>query len=232
MKNLIICLGLFFSFSAWSQDSSEILKKHFEDYGQQDWNEVRTLTIDGFLKDSHFGRWPMQLIRKGPEKVKIVGKYQGKQYAEAFDGQDAWIKAPWKGRYEVERMNAEEELIIRNSFSFGSPLYSIKEHLKFKGLMDKEGTLYFAYMMDEGSYQHTFFIGRDDYRLYYEEITTKFGTPITILKVVEKYKNYGTMLVPTAVIFEGDELDKELTFDEVYIGMGVKDYIFTMPKGQ
>ncbi len=217
---------------ASSQESGEILEKHFKDYGQQDWNEVRTITIDGFLKDSHFGSWPMQLIRKGAYKVKIVGKYKGKQYAEAFDGQDAWIKAPWKPRYEVDRMNAKEELIIRNSFSLGSPLYSVKNHLRFQGLKDMGGILYYTYVMDEASYEHTFYLNTEDFRLYYEEIKTKFGTPISILKIIEKYKSYGTMLVPTAVIFEGYELDKELTFDEVYLGMGVKDAIFNKPNGQ
>jgi hypothetical protein len=59
----------------------------------------------------------------------------------------------------------------------------------------------------------------------------RFGSqPTKILKVTEKYKQYGELLMPTAAIFEGEDYYKELIFDQVYLNMGVNDQIFERPK--
>ncbi len=231
MKHFFL-ISMFLSHLAFSQEADEILDGHFKSYGQSTWLDVNSLSIDGRSIDEHFSGDPIQLIFKAPNKVKIIGKYKGEPYAEAFDGQFAWIKASWKHSYEAQLMNAEEELIIRNVMAIGSPLYQDREHLKFEGLKDFEGELYLAFTMNEGQYLKTYYLDRDEYKLHFEEITTRFGTPIRVLKVFEKYKRYGDMLIPTAVIFEGESLRKEYTFEEVLIGIGVRAGIFTMPNGQ
>ncbi|MFT4834689.1 MAG: hypothetical protein ACI83W_001574 [Marinoscillum sp.] len=231
MKHFFL-ISIFLGHLAFSQGADEILEAHFKSYGQSTWLDVNTLSIDGRSIDEHFAGAPMQLIFKAPDKVKIIGRYKGKLYAEAFDGQYAWIKAPWKPSYEAQLMNAEEELVMRNVMTIGSPLYSDRDHLKFEGLKDFEGELYLVFTMNEGQYLKTYYLDRDEYKLHFEEISTRFGSPVRVLKVFEKYKKYGDMLMPTAVIFEGLTVRKEYTFDEVLMGIGIKSGIFDMPDSQ
>ena len=214
-----------------AQDPSEILRKHFEDYGQDQWNEIRSVTIEGRFVDEEFYGCPMKLSMKQDEKIRIDGTYKGKKFAEAYNGLTAWIVAPWRERYEIESPKTIEELALINTLNFGSPLYQFREHLKFSGIQDFEGELYYTFDLDETSLLKTFYIGQDDYRLYFEKISTRFGNPqVTVLKVIEKYKNYGELLMPTATIFEGDDFYKELIFDQVYLNMGVNDQVFERPE--
>lgn len=216
-----------------AQTAMGILEKHFESYGQNEWNEVRTISVDGKWVDEDYHAYKMKLTWKRPSRVRIEGTYQGKRYAEAYDGAVAWTIAPWRDNYEVERMTDSEEIIIRNLFTAGSPLYEPREHLEFTGLMDMEGVLYNTFTLSEGYFKRVFYLDRDNHRLYYELIENQFGKDkVSILKVIDKYKNFGPMLVPTSVIFEGLELNREFVFDEIYLGTGANDSIFEYPEGQ
>lgn len=218
---------------AFAQEPSDLLKSHFEAHGQELWNEVQSVTIDGKWIDAQYYGYPMKLTFKSPDKIRLEGVYKQRKYAEAFDGRIAWVIAPWKDRYEVQLMKAQEELVLRNVFTMGSPLYPYREHLTFIGLSDVEGILYHTFVHDEPPFKRTFYLDRDDHRLYYERIETKFGRePVGVLRVVDKYKSYNGLLVPAAVIFEGASLTREFVFEQIYLGMGANDRLFEMPKGQ
>ncbi len=219
--------------SLLAQTGMGILEKHLEAYGQEEWNQVRTASVDGKWVDEDYHAYDMKLTMKQPDKIRLEGSYKGQKYVEAYDGLVAWIIAPWKDSYEVLRMDDSEELVVRNVFSFGSPLYAPREHLQFTGLMDMEGVLYNTFTLEEGNYKKVFYLDRDNHRLYYELIESKFGKEtVSVLKVIDKYKVYGPMLVPTSVIFEGLGENREFVFDEVYLGTGANDAIFSYPKGQ
>jgi len=218
---------------AQAQNPADILRKHFEDYGQEQWNEVRTVVIDGKLVDKNYYAASMKLTFKQPDKIRVEGTYKGKKFAEAYDGTTGWIMAPWKNKYEVQYMKTEEEMILSNSFCQGSPLYKFRDHLNFLGLKNMEGVVYLAFQLDETNYIHTFYLDKENYRLYYEEITSKYGSNTsTILKVIDKYKSYGKMLMPISMIFEGEDIYSEYVFDQVYLGMGANDNLFSYPENR
>lgn len=231
MRHFLVILVIFLGSKVAAQESADILRKHFKDYGQEQWNDIRSVSIDGRLVDENYYGYKMKLSYKTPNKARLDGIYKGKKFAEAFNGEIGWIIAPWKTDYHVQLMNPQEEIVMRNTFSLGSPLYPFREHLKFAGLQDLEGELYLTFVLEEAAYEKTYYLDKENYRLYYERITTKFGSnSVSILKVTEKYKNYGALLVPTAAVFEGENLYKELIFDQVYVGMGVNDQVFEMPE--
>lgn len=216
-----------------AQSGLGIMEQHFTAHGQEEWNQVRSVSVDGKWVDEDYHAYAMKLTMKRPDKIRLEGMYNGKNYAEGYNGLVAWVVAPWRDDYEVQRMDEGEEIIIRNVFSLGSPLYQAREHLEFTGLMDMEGVLYNTFTLEEGSYKKVFYLDRDNHRLYYELIENKFGTEtVSVLKVIDKYKAYGPLLVPTSVIFEGLDLEREFVFDEIYLGTGANDAIFDYPEGQ
>ncbi|RED98974.1 hypothetical protein [Marinoscillum furvescens] len=228
---LLICCTI--ASLGYSQEAEEILQEHFEAHGQKQWEEIRTVEISGKLVDERYYGFPMILTYKRPGKIRIAGVYENKRFAQAYDGTVAWSIAPWKKQYQVETATASEELILRNSYTPGSPLYPYREHLQFEGLRDMEGVLYYAFTMAEEAYLKTYFIDTENYRLYYEQIQTRFGSQnLSMLKVIDKYKSYGGMLIPTAVRFEADQLEWELVFDEVLLGVGANDKLFARPESQ
>ncbi|HCX22371.1 MAG: hypothetical protein CMB80_07295 [Flammeovirgaceae bacterium] len=233
MLKLSVLTLIMIPFSLNAQSALSILEKHFESYGQEEWNQVRTISVDGKWVDEDYHAYDMKLTWKQPDKVRVEGKYQGKSYVEAYNGLIGWVVAPWKDQYEIQRMDDAEEIVIRNVFTAGSPLYEPREHLEFSGLMDMEGVLYNTFTLSEGSFKRVFYLDRDSHRLYYELIENQFGKEkVSVLKVIDKYKTYGPMLVPTSVIFEGLDMNREFVFDEIYLGTGANDSIFDYPEGQ
>lgn len=217
-------------YSSKAQDSSNaILQSHFKAVGQELWNQLQTVTIDGRWVDENYYGHAVKITFKVPDKIRIQGTFDGKTFVEAYDGNIAWTIAPWKRKYEVMEMNERESVIIRNSFSLGSPLYSVAENLQYEGLKDMEGTLYHAFVFEDEYLRKTFYLDRDDDRLYFEQMVAKDGA-FDVLKIYEKYRTYSGLSLPTAVRFVADGLDKELVFDEVYLNLGANDSMFEMRK--
>lgn len=231
MRQSLLFLSLLLVLQVWSQDAQSILKKHFEDYGQALWNDAQTVQIDGRQVDPDYYGCAMKLTYKAPDKIRIEGIYKNQKFAEATNGTTAWTVAPWRKKYELEAMTPAEELVINNLFTRGSPLYLYRDHLVFKGLTTFEGEMYLTFSYSDAAYHHTYYLGKEDYRLYFQQIETRFGSStITVLKVTEKYKSHGGMLMPTAAIFESEQIQKEYIFDQIFLGMGASDTIFEKPQ--
>lgn len=215
-----------------AQTGDQLLQKHFDKTGQEIWNQIDNLTIDGRWVDENYYGHDLKITFKAPDKLRIQGKYQKKPFIEAFNGIHAWIVAPWKNKYEIQLMKPEEAVVLQNSFSLGSPLYKYRHKLKFIGLDDFEGTVYHTFVFENDKIKKTFYLGVKDSQLYLETIELKANNGYKIRKTYEKYRSYQGLLIPTAVLFKGEELEKELVFDEVVIGMGASDDLFEMPKGK
>lgn len=233
MLRVLFVLAFIFPMFSFGQSTNGLLSAHFQKVGQDQWNEIRTIQIDGKWVDEDYHAYKMKLTAKAPDKIRLEGSYNGKNYVECFTGFYGWLIAPWKEKYEVQRMKDTDELMIRNVFSFGSPLYHVRDHLEFTGLMDMEGVLYNTFTLTEGDIQKVFYIDRHDHHLYYERIASKFGNEeASLVKIYEKYKSYGPLSLPTAVRFKGLNLEREFVFDEAVVGMGANNSLFEIPKGQ
>lgn len=226
----LLCLLLFpVFFQSQAQSGSELLRRHFEKTGQELWDQIGTVSVDGRWVDENYYGYEIKLTYKAPEKIRIQGKYDRKTFIEAYNGLYAWIVAPWKTEYKVQLMTPEEAAILKNSFHLGSPLYPHREDLKFKGLEDFEGTVYHAFILDNDREKRTYYLGKSDHQLHVEEIELK-TIGFQVVKYYEKYQSHNGLSLPTAVWFKGENLEKELIFEEVVVGIGAGDNIFDMPE--
>ena len=235
MRPFIHIVLLLLSIPTFSQsESQEILNKHFEAIGQDQWDQIDDVTIDGRMVDKDYRGYSMDLWYKRPEKIRMQGSYGGRTFIEVTDGQLAWILAPWKDQYSVQPMNFQERILLENSLSLGSPLKNLNDKLRFQGLVDYEGTVYLTYVYEvqqgEDIFRRTFYLDRKNFMLYME--TYEWGKDQHMKKVYEKYRNYGPLSIPTAVRFSYGNQERELIYDEVFIGLGIKNELFEKPKGR
>ncbi|MEO9475427.1 MAG: hypothetical protein ABJG41_07820 [Cyclobacteriaceae bacterium] len=228
-----IFLGVFILFGTFAQpqDLSTILQKHFEAHGQELWDQIGTVVIDGEWVTTEFRKFPMKLTYKQPNKVRLEGMWGRKKYAQVTNGKVAWTVAPWTGTSHPQLMTPLEHMTIANTFSPGSALKLYRETVNLQGLELFEGELLIKLTYEDAYTAREFYLGKEDYILYWEVIRSKVGQMSVVKKQYENYHNYSGLLAPTAVrFFAGDE-EKELVFADVSLGVGAANSIFEMPKG-
>lgn len=233
MRRLFLSGVFFFSFLlAISQNLSTILDKHFEAHGQKLWDQVETVVIEGKWVNSSFDKFPIKIIYKSPDKLRIQGYWNEEKFVEATNGKIAWIVAPWTGTSLVKYMTPLEHLIIENSYSRGSGLKTYQNSLSLSGLEFYENELFIKLNYKDDLFERFFYLGKDDYILYWEEVKSKVGDQHQLKKQYEKYKNFQGLLSPTAVRISTNDEEKELIFENVALGAGANNKIFEMPKSQ
>ena len=105
-----------------AQDSlNYILGKHLEAHQQMFWDGIKTLSAKGIWLSMH-GSYPATFYFKKPDKYLMIN--QKSRFIEAWDGDQSWTVAKWT-KSSIEELSAEETLINRAIFSFGSPLNGV-----------------------------------------------------------------------------------------------------------
>ena len=105
-----------------AQDSlNYILEKHFEAHQQMFWEGIKTLSVKGIWLSIH-GSYPSTFYFKNPDKYLMIN--QKSRFIEAWDGDQSWTIAQWT-KSSIAELSAEETLINRAIFSFGSPLNGV-----------------------------------------------------------------------------------------------------------
>ncbi|MFY0600933.1 MAG: hypothetical protein JXR03_14760 [Cyclobacteriaceae bacterium] len=228
----LVMVFLLMSVFSFSQELPVILKKHFEAHGQELWDQVGTVVVDGQWVTKEFDKYPMRLTFKSPNKIRIEGTWQGKRYAEVTNGRVAWTVAPWTGTSKPQLMTPLEHLTIENVFHLGSSLREYEHKLNLEGLQLFEGEILIKLVYEDDYTSRTYYLGREDYVLYWEVIKSKVGNKLEVTKQYEKYHDYHGLLTPTALRVSTSKGERELVFDDVALGVGASNKIFEMPKSQ
>ncbi len=228
----LITIFTIFSFVTFSQDLNTILKNHFQAHGQELWDQIGTVVIDGEWVTEEFQKFPMKLTFKSPNKTRIEGTWGGKRYAEVTNGKIAWTVAPWSGSSKPQLMKAEQHLMIENIYRPGSSLKLYSKQVKLDGLELFEGELFIKLTVENDIEKREFYLSKDDYTLRWEVIQSKIGSRPFLKKQYEKYRDYQGLLTPTSVRIYTNESQRELVFVDVALGAGASNNIFEMPISQ
>ncbi|MFT5641528.1 MAG: outer membrane lipoprotein-sorting protein [Cyclobacteriaceae bacterium] len=228
---IIVVVGVTFLTSA--QSASEVLERHFEENGQQIWDQIESVEVAGRWVTKEYKGYSMKLTYKRPDKIRIEGYWNRQKYIEASNGRMAWIVAPWTDKKTPQLMSSLEQLVLINAYSLGSPLKQHEKDLQFNGLISFKGELFLSFTFETDFIKKDFYIDQDDYRLYWEVVETKSGSKkFKIEKQFEKYKLYNSLLVPTSVRIFSHRNEREFVFDNVTLGAGASYRLFEMPAGE
>lgn len=230
IRIMITCFLVLTVLGSSAQELERVLDNHFEVHGQDMWDQVNSVIVEGKWLTEEFHKYPMKLTYKSPNKVRWEGKWRGKRFVEATNGVAFWKIAPWQDQGKPDQMSSEDRLKLNNMYALGSPLKAFESKLQLAGLEMYEGEL-LIHVYYEGQFRrHDYYLGKEDFVLYWEVIESKTGRSMTIRKQYEKYRNYHGLLAPTAVRIFGEDNEWELVFEDVMLGAGAQDGIFEMPE--
>jgi len=156
MKKIIkLTTALLFAFvlSGTAQDLSldEILAKHFEVMNTEKLSHLESLNAKGKVISRGMEMPFNQMIKQGG-KIRLEVTVQGNQMVQAFDGEHAWMVAPWTGTDEPQDMDADQTEQLKNQSDFTGKLWNWKDKvqsLELVGKEDMEGTEVYKLKMVE-----------------------------------------------------------------------------------
>lgn len=223
------CL-LLLCFPTWSQSLDQILSEHFKRYGQAYWSEISAAEITGTWSSEDFQKSPIRVTLKAPNKIRFEGVWKGSRFIEVSTGKSGWLQAPWTETSGPIRMTALQAMTTRQIFTMGSPLFEVKDKLVLLGLATWQNELHIHLQYQTNEAIFDYYLGQKDYGLYGEVITTKSEIPEIITKQYEKYRDYSGLLAPTSIRIKFGEMERELIFEQIVLGIGVNDSFFEFPK--
>lgn len=140
MKKITSILFALFIFStiSYTQTVDEILDNYFEAIGQEQLNEVETITVHGKSVTGP-NEFPFTVYIKAPNKLRIEVDIQGQQMVQVYDGETGWQIVPWSGTMEPMDMDENQVKALSVLADIEGPLYNYKEKgYKATLLEDKE----------------------------------------------------------------------------------------------
>src|SRR5688572_9714134 len=114
-KYLIAFLLVFlFPFCLSAQRADDVIKKYVAFIGgKKGWEKVKTLKISG---EYNYGgmKFPFTAYAKAPNLYKFVVPFEGKYYAQAFDGKQGWKIDAFKNETSPTLLRGKDALSMAN----------------------------------------------------------------------------------------------------------------------
>lgn len=224
---IIICLGIV----SWSkaQDIEGIIQDHYKASQQDFWDEIQTVNINGiWLKGQE--KTAFELLAKKPGKILLRGRWKSEVFAQSFDGVSGWTLAPWTGATIPQLMLPKEQRILREIFDFGSPIPR-DVALEYRGEGNAFGVPCHRVAAQIGGIEYEYFIDEEDFYLRRMDRRELIGDhTIVLTKRYDQYRKFGGVVIPTLVIIQTEDLEKEFVFDDIVIGNGISNHVFRRPE--
>jgi hypothetical protein len=173
---------------ATSQDLTTILENHYKASEVEKMQKVETLITTGKTIYSSTGfESAFTICQARPDKLRIVGDYQGSQVIQTYNGTTGWKYAPAMGIPEpVELIGLELEMLLNQAF-FENPLwnYSAMGSTLENGLPEGEGTHHLILTTSKGEVSH-FYIDRSTYLISSLKTSQIMGGSETAIEIQMK----------------------------------------------
>lgn len=210
---------------ALSQNVEDILKSHYESWGQELVSSIRTYEIElseskGLLSGKQY-----KITRKRPNKVRIDGTWKDQPYIQSFDGLEYWTVAPWRLSNEPDSMSSTEIQSLANSMQIDSPLFIVRKNsaeLEYIGEKMHDGLPYHVirikdlenrwldYFLDQKTYQIFKTVERDqgNENYIYKETFFKNYKPEAGINMAMEYEirsqgSTSTLIITSVVLGHG-----------------------------
>lgn len=114
LKFQLFCVVFFLSSLASGQTADEVIRKYIKYCGgEKAWKKVRTITTSG---EYDYGGivFPFNTYSKAPDAYKFVVPFNGKYYAQAFDGKKGWKIDAFKNETVPTHLTGKAALAMAN----------------------------------------------------------------------------------------------------------------------
>lgn len=106
----------------------ELVARNIESRGGlENLKNVKSIRLTGVMTAAPGREAPVTLEMKRPNKVRLEFRFQGMTGVQAFDGERAWARLPFRGDDGAEALGPAETDAVRQQADFDGPLVGWKE---------------------------------------------------------------------------------------------------------
>ncbi len=179
-SKMMFCLYMLaVSFCSKAQTADTIISKYVAfTGGEQLWKTINTLVTSGTYNYGGMG-FPYTAYSKAPNLYKYVVPFQGKYFAQAFDGKTGWKIDAFKGETASSLLNGKEALAMMNEqdVELENPLINYKDkghQAILQGTDTVNGAACFKIkFITAGADTSTWFFSKTDYALVKKQAVSK-----------------------------------------------------------
>jgi hypothetical protein len=236
MKTRLFFFYLFIAISSGTMAQEltldEILKKYYEAGNFEKLQKVKTIIMTGNIVQQDL--MPVKIVRVRPDKYMMEFDVADLTACQVYDGQTAWMTAPWTGNAAPQVMPAERATDLKIRADMDGVLFNWKEKghvLELAGKDTLDGRLAFKIKVtrnDGGIEFHfldvTTFLPVK--RLYYRKAG---GKEVTVENYYRDYRKVNGIPFAYTVATNNAGRENEIQFDSIELNQPVDLKIFTMP---
>lgn len=237
MKTRLSLFGLFLSLAsalmAQELTLDEIMEKYYQAARFDKLQQVKTIIMTGTLVQQDL--MPVKIVRVRPDKYMMEFDVADMTAYQVFDGQTAWMTAPWTGNAAPQVLPPERAVDLKNRSDMDGVLYRWKDKghtLELAGNDTVNGLL--AYKIK---------VTRKDGGVEYQFIDQKSFLPLKKLSyrkaggrelpVENYYRDYRDVEgIPFAFTVENNNAGRvnEIQYESIELNKPVDLKIFTLPE--
>lgn len=221
-----------------AQSADHVIKKYVAFIGgKKNWSKVRTLTTSG---EYNYGgiKFPFTTYAERPNRYKFIVPFEGKYYAQAFDGAKGWKIDAFKNETTSTHLSGKAALAMANEADVELEDafidYVKKGHtatLVGKEIIEGRNCLHIKFVRTTG----------DDEDYYFDEISSAIvmkmalsknaELPGTILNTIySDYREVGGIKIPFhSVSKSNDQLILEVIIEKAEVNASIRSQEFEAP---
>jgi hypothetical protein len=233
-KVLFFCLSLFFASGVMAQELTldQVLDHFYKAGNFEKLRQVNSIIMTGSIVQQDL--MPVKIIRVRPDKYMMEFDVADMTAYQAYDGQTAWMTAPWTGNATAQVMPPERLKDLKNRADMDGPLVNWKDKghiLELAGKDTLEGVLVYKIKIirNDGGIEYNFIDNagfmlqkRTSYRM-------AGGKEVTVENYFRDYRKVDG--IPFAFTLETNNAGRvnEIQFESVELNKPIDLKIFTMP---
>lgn len=241
IKSLLLAAGILLStgFISTAQTVDEVIAAHLDAVGgAEKWQSFNSMRVTGNALQMGL-TYPFTVISMRPNLSKVVAEVMGKQFIDAFDGQEAWGLNPFMGSPDPQKKTAEEskEAALQN---FESDYINYKEKgyaITLEGKEEIEGAeCYVLKLVKAEGHEEYHFIDAENYllimmRSFPQSGPAKGQAIETFFSDYQEVEGAGVLVAYTFEQRLGDQVVMQMTTDKIEFNPGdITAEMFAFPK--
>jgi hypothetical protein len=235
-KSLIACLLVFlFPFCLSAQQPDDVIKKYVAfTGGKKSWKKVKTLKTSG---EYNYGgmKFPFNAYAKAPNLYKFVVPFEGKYYAQAFDGKQGWKIDAFKNETSPTLLRGKDALSMANEADVELQNifidYKRKGHvatLDGKDTLDGKNCIRIKFVRANGDVETYYFDEATSAMVMKAAVSKNAELQGAILRTLySDYRDVDGIKIPfKSISTSGDQVILEITVEKAEVNVAIADAEF------
>lgn len=217
-----------------AQNLDEILNAHYEAVNNEALAKVQTIHMTG--KSGRMGQmFNYEIWQARPGKFRMEVDIQGQKMIQVYNGEKAWVVAPWTGSAEPQEVGPTDLTQFKEQADIDGELWNWKEKgstVTYEGTEDFEGTeVHLLKVVNADGNEKTYFLDGDSYLAV--KMTAKVnmqGSEVLADAYMSNYKEVNEIVMPFYIENQmNGKVMSTITVENVELDTDMPDSLFEKP---